>query len=307
MLVRHDPSLLVRLHIFDKVRVRDPPDLDERAGHVQLVFLPGLPVLVPQPLQHLVAEELLCIRVMDDLDVILFRDLLQRDRFAGEFVAVVDEVDRVRDVGQEQRALRARVPATDDRDILVRVQRPVADRTVGDATVLELLLARHVQAPRVGTGGDDDGLCGDRAVPGLHHEVVVLLRDAFHRLPFRINVLVVVLHVLLVPFGQALAGLVREPEVVLDLVCQQELAAEVLRHEQRVDAAPGRVHCGAAAARAAADDNELPVRVSGHGVYRGRHILKPGSGSGQRPQRHDDSAVQPCTENEQADITLCLL
>ena len=95
-------------------------------------------------------------RVPGEGDLRVLLGALGHDGRGAQLVAAVDHRHGAGEAGQEGGLLHGRVPTTDDDDVLVLEEEPVAGGAVGHAVAGEALLPVDAQVPVLRAGGDDD-------------------------------------------------------------------------------------------------------------------------------------------------------
>ena len=85
-------------------------------------------------------------RVSEDrLDIRLGSKQFAEPHLARKFVEILHHGDFLRRLGKQQCLLQRRVAAADHKDMLILVERAVADRAERHAVTEELVLARHAE------------------------------------------------------------------------------------------------------------------------------------------------------------------
>src|SRR5205807_1823269 len=118
-------------------------DEDEDAAHLQLLLLPLLHVA--DALDVLVPDDLLDLRVQDELDLGIGPGPLLEDGLGSELVTPVDDV-HLRGVARQELPLLERGVATSDhRQDLVLEEGSVTDGAVGDPPAGQLQLSGYLE------------------------------------------------------------------------------------------------------------------------------------------------------------------
>ncbi len=207
----------------------------------------------------LVAADLLDDRIPDRPDLLVRQRALLQDLRGTEFVAAVDQVDRARVPGGEQRLFDRRVAATDDGDHLVLEEGRVAGRAVRDSAAGHRLLPRYAQLHRVGAAGDNRRLRAHFAVDGRQNVVRPIpaqpLNAAIHRL--HPELLGLAVHV----DGKVWAlHAVSEAGIILDQSRDRDLPSEhPALPENGAPARARRVEAGGETSRPPANDRDVDI------------------------------------------------
>src|SRR6185369_13946150 len=106
----------------------------------------------------------------DELDLRVLPGAVLHDLGGAELVAAVEQLDLVRELGEEERFLHRRVAAADDGDVLALEEEAVAGGARRDAVAGELLLVRKPDPLRRRAGRDDERLRVVRLVADLEGE-----------------------------------------------------------------------------------------------------------------------------------------
>src|SRR5918995_1667569 len=132
-------------------------DRDEQSVGREVAHLSRLDVLEPHAaeLAFLDAEHVDDDVGREELDLLVGTGAVGHDLRGAELAAAVDDRHLRREARQEERLLHRRVPATDDHDLAVAVERAVAGRAVRDTASLQRNLGLQPELPRAGAGRDD--------------------------------------------------------------------------------------------------------------------------------------------------------
>src|ERR687898_1826222 len=143
--------------VQEQRRVRVVADRDEQSVGREVAHLSRLDVLEPHAaeLAFLDAEHVDDDIGREELDLLVGTGAVGHDLRRAELAAAVDDRHLRREARQEERLLHRRVPATDDHDLAVAVERAVAGRAVRDTASLQRNLGLQPELPRAGAGRDD--------------------------------------------------------------------------------------------------------------------------------------------------------
>src|SRR5687767_2479492 len=154
-----DVAVVVELELpGEQLAARVVADRDEQAGHGQGLGSPGLDVgqldggdgALPEDVGDLLAQR--------PADLLVVLGALLHDLRGAQLRSPVDDGDRLGEPGEERGLLHRGVAATDDRDVLVAEEEPVAGGAGRDAATEQPRLVLEAQVPVLGAGGDDDGV-----------------------------------------------------------------------------------------------------------------------------------------------------
>ena len=254
--------------VAERVGVRSVADSDEEAFHVDLVGLAGLRVTQSQARDFRVAKHFVHGRVQPDRDLGVRDGAVDHDLAASEGIPPVEEMDLRREPRQEGRLFERGVAATDDRDLLVPEEEPVARRAGTDTATAQPGLALEPKPQSGGARGDDDRLppvfraAGpDPKRPRREVDPIDVDVDDLRAESLRLGA----------EGGHQLGALdaVREARIVLDVARDHELTAGggACQHD-RLEIRPCGVDRGGQSGWARADDDELrfgPSAVPGIG------------------------------------------
>src|SRR5581483_10819255 len=224
-------------------------------------------LLVAQGVDLVVADDLLDVRVEDELDLRVRPRTVDEDRLRAELVPAVDDVNLRRVPGEEVALLDRGVAAAHHRELLALEERPVAHGAVADPAAPELLLAGDLEVARKAARRDDQRAAA-QLVAGLDPDDlgVAVDVDLLHRLE------VADLEAELARVLAHLGGKVRaqdglEPGVVLDKLGVQKLAAQRPAVEQDgLEVHPRGVQTGGQAGGAPADDDDVVLAHAVTGI-----------------------------------------
>src|SRR6202171_6742897 len=94
---------------------------------------------------------------------------LDENGLGPELLAPVDDVDLLREAGQEHTLLERGITTSDHGHLLFLEEGAIADGALRDAAALELGLARDAELQRFATRGEETEVGGDSAPPGPPH------------------------------------------------------------------------------------------------------------------------------------------
>src|SRR5690606_6762506 len=198
--------------------VRHVADVHEHAVGGQEAFLAALDAQrLHAPDRAVLTDDLGDHRVPDELHLGVGEGALLRRLVGAQLVAAVDDRDLGGELGEEVALLDGRVAAAYHHDLAAAVEEAVAGGAGGHAAAVELVLAGHAQAARVGAGGDDQGAGVVVGLVAVHQEAALgVVREAADLVHHDARAEALRLrHHALRQLGAA-DGL-REPGVVLDL------------------------------------------------------------------------------------------
>ena len=170
----------------------------------------------------------------------------------------MNDVELLRETGQEETLLERGVAPADDREVGAFEKGAVADRAVGDAAAVVLLLTHDTELRGLAADGDDDGVGGKlRPVLERHDLAVAIGADVLHR-AIRVDLETefecVVGHL----SGKLGTGDGFKPGIVLDELGVENLATDVFGvEEDRLHVRPRGVQAGGEPGGSAADDDEI--------------------------------------------------
>ena len=200
----------------------------------------------------------------DQLDLGILRDLVDGLRISPE-IAAGEKRDAPTVRGQLRRALKAGIAAADDRHVLAVIERAVTGRAIGQAFIVVLLGAGHVELAAARAGGDEQGLgfvC--LTLVGRDHKSSSSLGDFCDELTLLDidDIASVRLQVLFELLGQVQAGDLDLADPILDALGDGALAIPVLGDEDGLQSLARGIDAGCHAGRSAAQYRE----IIGHSV-----------------------------------------
>jgi len=153
-------GLVVIELVDEELRRRIVADRDEQPIRRDLADLVRLEVSDSDTgeLALLDAERFLDHDRRHELDLLVGAGAIEHDRRGAKLISAVENRDLRRELRQEDRLLHRRVAAADDHDLLVTVERGVADGAVGDAAAVKGALGFEIELPCGRAGGDDHAL-----------------------------------------------------------------------------------------------------------------------------------------------------
>ncbi len=250
-----------RNRAFEPFGVRQQADLHEDAFEFDRVVGLVVAISVRESGDLLaVADDLGGHGAEDDVDVRQAAKLVLQHFVGSHLVGELEQGDVVDDAGQADRRFDTGVPATDHGGALALVERAVAVRTVGNASVGIFLFTGHAHVAPAGTGRDDDRACRQRGT-ALELDVVVAAEFG-GRIGLGCplsgdDVDVVLLDVLFQCRGQLGAFGVGDRHEVLDAECVEQLPAELVGDHGGTHALAGGVDGSRRAGRTTADDEDV--------------------------------------------------
>src|SRR6202171_240642 len=136
--------------MIEELDVRLKPDEDEQAGHLQRPGLTRGNVFQRDLLDLAVLTlDLGDDRVGDQLDLGMLKRRLDQNGLGPELLAPVDDVDLLREAGQEHALLEGGIAATDHGHLLFPEEGAITDRALRNAATLELALAGDAKLERL--------------------------------------------------------------------------------------------------------------------------------------------------------------
>src|SRR5512143_1958091 len=154
-------ALLVQLDLsLDQLRARPVPDRNEGLAAIEFPLLAGLGVLeaAPGDLAVVACYEFDRDVRRQELDVLLALGPLLHDLRGAALVAAVDDLERLGELGDEDRVLHRRVTAADHGDVLALEEGAITDPAGGDTAAAELDFPRDAEALGLGAHREDHGL-----------------------------------------------------------------------------------------------------------------------------------------------------